>query len=397
MTRRDFLATAGATAATLARGQAPDPRYDLLITNGEVRDPARNFRARAHVAISGDKIAAIEEKIAPARARDVIDARGLYVAPGLIDLHTHCYYGGAGLGIEADRVAARSGVTTWVDAGSFAYDTFPGFKRYIVEPSQTRIFGYVYLYPSSRNPDLDPVQHVRSGMRRTGEVAAANRDILLGVKFQVGSNMNGKYNLEFLKIARELCDTYKLPMMAHISFAPPETPEVMALMRSGDVVTHCYNGHTLGLVDAQGKLKPGVAEARARGVIFDVGHGLGSFNFQAARRCLDAGFVADTISTDIYNLNINGPVYDMPTTMSKLLYLGMSFDDVLLRSTANPARVVGRVEGLGSLEVGAPADVALLAIEEGEFRLVDSQKNAVPAKQRIGSRGPICRGRRLAA
>src|SRR5262249_7946008 len=155
-----------------------------------------------------------------------------------------------------------------------------------------------------------------------------------------------------LKIARELCDTYKLPLMAHISFAPPETDQVMELMRSGDVVTHCYNGHTLGLLDAQGRIRPSVREARARGVVFDVGHGLGSFNFAAAKKCLDAGFVADTISTDIYNQNIGGPVYDMPTTMSKLLYLGMSFDDVLLRTTASPARIIGRIEGLGTLRPG---------------------------------------------
>jgi dihydroorotase len=171
----------------------------------------------------------------------------------------------------------------------------------------------------------------------------------------------------------------------------------MELMRPGDVVTHCYNGHTLGIVDQDGKIKPGVREARARGVLFDLGHGLGSFNFAAARKAMQAGFLPDTISTDIYSLNINGPVYDLPTTMSKLLYLGMSFDDVLKRTTTNPAKVINLIQGLGSIEVGAPADLALLAIEEGEFQLVDSQKNAVTAKQRIVSRLTICRGKRLLA
>ena len=136
-------------------------------------------------------------------------------------------------------------------------------------------------------------------------------------------------------------------------------------------------------------------EARERGVLFDIGHGLGSFNFAAARRALDAGFPPDTISTDIYNLNVNGPVYDMPTTMSKFLYLGMSFDDVLLRSTWRPAQVIDRVEGMGALRVGGPADVALLEVEEGDFQLVDSQKNAVRTDKRIVSRLTICRGKRM--
>jgi dihydroorotase len=209
--------------------------------------------------------------------------------------------------------------------------------------------------------------------------------------------MNGRYSLDFLKIARELCDQYKLPMMAHISFAPPETDQVMELMRPGDVVTHCFNRHTLGILDPAGKIKPSVLDARARGVLFDVGHGLGSFNFEAARKALGNGFLPDTISTDIYDLNIRGPVYDMPTTMSKMMHLGMSFDDVLLRSTVNPARVVGRVPKLGTIQEGAPADIALLAIEEGSFELVDSQKNAVTAKQRVVCRGVVCRGRRLTA
>ncbi len=379
-----------------ARALAQTPsRYDIVIKNGELRDPASQLRRKGDLGILDGKIAAVGAEIPAAQGLDVIDANGLYVTPGLVDLHTHCFHGGTGLGVEADPIAARSGVTTWVDAGSFAWDTTAGFRRFVVQPQQSRIFGFVYLYPSSRDPSLDPVQYVRKQMRQTGETAAANKDIILGVKFQVGANMNGRYSYDFLKIARELCDRYHLPLMAHISFAPPETDQVMELMRPGDVVTHVYNHHTLGILDDSGKVKRSVVEARARGVWMDLGHGLGSFNFETARRALDAGFPPDSISTDIYNLNIHGPVYDMPTTMSKLLYLGMSFEDVLLRSTSNPARVIGRIPMLGTLQVGAPADVALLAIEEGSFQLVDSQKNTVTAKQRIVSRLTICRGKRL--
>jgi dihydroorotase len=370
-------------------------RFDLVIRNGTVCDPSRGFKSRADVGISGDKIAAIEANLPANTAGEVIDAEGMFVTPGLIDLHTHCYWGGTGTGIEADPVAARSGATTWVDAGSFGYQQANGFRRFIVEPSKVRIFGFVYLYPDTRNPDIDPVKYVRSFMRRTGETVTSNRDILLGIKLQVGSNMNGRYSYDFLKIARELCDTFRIPMMAHISFAPPETDQVMELMKPGDIVTHCYNRHTLGIIDESGKVRPSVRDARRRGVLFDVGHGLGSFNFEAARKALADGFVADTISTDIYSLNVKGPVFDMPTTMSKMMYLGMSFDDVLQRTTITPARFINRVDGLGTLTVGGPADVAVLSIEKGEFPLTDSQKNTVTAKERVTARATICRGKRL--
>jgi dihydroorotase len=392
MLRRRFLQALSAAPAALAGAQS---RFDLVIRNGEIHDPASGLRRQADVAILNGKIAAIAAGIPAERAADSIDARGLHVCPGIVDLHTHCYWGGTGLGIEADPIAARSGCTTWVDAGSFGWNLTAGFRRFIVEPARCRIFAFVYLYPDNRNPDTDAVKYVRSQMRSTGETAVANRDIILGVKLQVGSNMNGRYSLDFLKIARELCDQYKLPLMAHISFAPPETDQVMELMRAGDIVTHIYNHHTIGILDPSGKVKASVRAARARGVLFDVGHGLGSFNFESARKAMDDGFLPDTISSDIYNLNVKGPVYDMPTTLSKLMYLGMSLDDVLLRSTANPARIINRVPDLGTFKIGAPADVAVLAIEDGEFKLVDSQKNVVTAKQRLACRAAVCRGKRL--
>ena len=396
MQRRNFLKMTGAVVGSSAYAQTA-PRYDIVVKNGELRDPATQLHRKGDLGILDGKIAAIADDIPVTQGLDVIEARGLYVTPGLVDLHTHCFHGGTGLGVEADPIAAKSGATTWVDAGSFGWDTTEGFRRFVVRPQQARIFAFVYLYPSSRDPSVDPVDYVRKQKRRTGETAVANRDIILGVKFQVGANMNGRFSYDFLKIARELCDEFHLPLMAHISFAPPETDAVMELMRPGDAVTHIYNHHTLGILDAAGKVKGSVVEARARGVWMDVGHGLGSFNFETARKALDAGFLPDSISTDIYNLNIHGPVYDLPTTMTKMLYLGMSFEDIVLRTTANPARYINRIPMLGTLQAGAPADVALLAVEEGSFQLVDSQKNAVTAKKRIVSRLTICRGKRLTA
>lgn len=390
MVRRDFLQN-----LAVAPLSAAPARYHLVVQHGEVLDPSRRLRLRADVGIRDGKIAAIEDQIPAAQAGEVIDARGLLVTPGLVDLHTHCAWGLTGLSIEADPVAARSGTTTWVDAGSFGSDQVLGFRRFTVAPAKARIFGYIHLYPNLRNPDVDVVKYARDSVRRTARAALDNRDIILGVKVYVGANMNGRYSLDFLKIGRELGDQFKLPLMVHISFAPPETPQVMELLRAGDVVTHCYNTHTLGILEANGEVKASVREARARGVLFDVGHGAGSFNFEVARKALAAGFPPDTISTDLYDINVNGPVFDLPTTLSKLLHLGMSLEDVLVRATANPAKIINRVPGLGTLEVGAPADLAVLALEEGEFKLMDSQKNVVTASRRLVSRMTICRGRRL--
>ncbi len=391
MNRRAFLTSSLASATT---GWA-QTRYDILIKNGEIRDPSKNVRRRGDVAVLDGRIAAVAAEIPSARAESVIDAKGAYVTPGLIDLHTHCFWG-ASFGVEPDPIARRSGVTTWVDAGTFAHDQIEGFRKFVIDRSQVRIFGFVYLYPNNRNPDQDPVKYVRGMMKATGRMIEENKDVVLGIKLQVGSNMNGRYSPEFLKIAREWCDAFHVPLMAHISFSPPETDEVMPLLRSGDVVTHCYNTHGIGIVEKTGQIKASVLDARKRGVKFDTGHGLGSFNFDIARKAMAAGFLPDTISTDIYNLNVKGPVFDMPTTMSKMLHLGMSFEDILLRTTINAARIVNRVPGLGTLDVGAPADLAVLGIEEGKFPLTDSQRNTVTADKRIVCRETICRGKRMA-
>ncbi|MBI1353231.1 MAG: amidohydrolase/deacetylase family metallohydrolase [Acidobacteria bacterium] len=399
MTRRELVRTlAAASGAGLWSPAAAqrNRRYDLMVQGGEVLDPGRGFRQAADVAVLDGRIAAIEPSIPSERAVEVIPAKGLLVTPGLVDLHTHIHYG-LKLGIEADSLAARSGVTTWVDAGTFAYTEMEGFRKFIARPAQARIYGFVYLYPSNRDPSQDPVKYCRSVLKPTGEAAVANRDIVLGVKLQVGSNMNGPHSLAFLQIARELCDQYRLPLMAHISFAPPTTDEVMELMRPGDVVTHCYNAHTLGILDGDGRIKPSVLAARRRGVLFDVGHGSGSFNFEVARKALDQGFLPDTISTDVYEANVDGPVFDMPTTLTKMLSLGMSLEDVLVRATANPAKIVDRLPQMGSLEVGGPADIALLELADAEVNLIDSQRNAVTVQQALRSRLTICRGKRLIA
>lgn len=390
MLRRTFLSAA---AAPLVAQQARP--FDLVVHGGELRDPSRQLKRRGDIGIRDGKIAAIEDSIPVSRGIQSLDASGSMVTPGLVDLHTHCYFGASSLGIDPNPTGARSGCTTWVDAGTFSYDQAGGFRKYVVEPAKVRVYGFVYLYPSSRNPDLDVIKYVRSFMKQTGETVLANRDILLGVKVQIGSNMQGRYSADFMKIARELCDEFKIPLMVHISFAPPDTDEVMRQMKPGDIITHMYSKHSLGIIGPDGKVKASVKEARARGVHFDIGHGLGSFNFEAAKKALDDGFRPDTISTDIYNLTVNGPVFDMPTTMSKMLHLGLGVDDIILASTATPGRIVNRVPMLGTLQPGAPADLALLRIEEGNFPVTDSQRTTINVPRRFVSKGTVCRGVRI--
>ncbi len=398
--RRSFLGASLAAAACtpgLRTGSArvSGPRFDILVRNGDIFDPERRTRRKADVGVKDGKISAIEASLPADQAREVIDAAGLIVSPGLVDMHTHCY-GGDTFGVRPDDIAGNSGVTTWVDAGSFDSEQVKGFRRNIVAPSHARVFGYVYLYPSSRNPDLDAVDYVRKASRVTGAAVKANPDILLGVKVQIGKNMNGKYSPEFMKISREMGDEFQIPIMVHISFAPPSTDEVMGQVRARDVITHCYNAHTLGILNDGGDVLASVREARSRGVLFDVGHGAGSFNFEIARKAIAAGFLPDTISTDLFQSNSISRVFDLPTTLSKLMHAGMTLDQVLLCGTLNAARIVGHVPGLGTMAVGAPADIAVLTVENGSFPLTDAQGDTQTAKQRIFCRATICRGLTMA-
>ncbi|MBI3466630.1 MAG: amidohydrolase family protein, partial [Planctomycetes bacterium] len=314
----------------------------------------------------------------------------------LIDLHTHCYFACNDNSVDADAIAARTGVTTWIDAGSCDAKTYRGFRRFIADQSQARIFGFIYGYPRAIDLTVNPLASATAQVDATGAAVRDNRDLFLGIKVQLGYNMQGQWTEGLADVGREVCDRFGLRMMMHVSYSPPETEFALKRLKPGDVMTHAFTGHGLKIVDDNGKLKPGVREARQRGVLFDIGHGMGSFSFAVARACLDHDFPPDTISSDIHQGSVNGPAFDLPTTMSKFLYLGMPLEECILRTTANAAKVLDdRVPGVGSLQEGGPADIALFQLEEGEFTLVDAMKQRVTAKQRIVNRLTICRGKRM--
>jgi len=376
-------------------------RYDLVLAGGTVIDPASGLHDRRDVGIAGGRIAAIEPHLSGSDGADVLDMTGLLVLPGLVDLHVHVYPGVADLSVEADPTCLGRGVTTIVDAGSSGANTFPGFRRWVVEPSRGRVLAYLNIALTGQiDPFLGELHDLRfADPERAAAVALANPDVIVGFKVRLSEMLAGPNGLAGLERALEAGRAASLPVMAHIGGTTFGIEEVFARFRPGDIITHAYTGWRPGaLVTDGGRVVPGALEARARGVIFDVGHGAGSFTWEVAEAALADGFRPDTISSDLHRFNIAGPVHDLATTLTKLLVLGIPLDEVVAMATVAPAAALGPAgAGLGRLAVGAEADVTVLALEEGRTLLVDSagfgreaDRRLVPvAVLRAGVRVPI--------
>jgi dihydroorotase len=403
LTRRGLLKTVGTSlvfsAAPLrSRASARDARdanthprevpYDLLIRGGKVIDPSQDLEALRDVAIANGKIARVETNIPAAQAHKVISASGKIVTPGLIDIHTHVFpYVGA-YGIEADPYCVRRGVTTVIDAGTSGAFTFPAFRRYNVERDATRIRALLHVVSigmvTGSTPGMGELEDLRYCVPKLAvDAARENRGVIVGFKIRFSRQYTGANDYEGMKRAREAADEAGLPIMIHIGGSYSPLGKLLARLKKGDVVTHTFNSHPHGILDATGKLLPEVVEARQRGVLFDVGHGAGSFSFDVYEKCQAQGFRPDTISSDLYSANTHGPVYDLVTTLSKFLLLGMSLRDVVERATVNSARVFGFGVEIGALKPGAEADVAVLDLREGEFTFTDSDGKTRAGRQKL--------------
>ncbi len=367
--------------------------FDLVIRGGEVVDPGSNLLGRMDIGIRGGVIAAVDRSLPTAGAGATLEAAGQLVTPGLFDLHTHVYWGATYWGIEPDPVAVRTGVTTWLDAGTAGGYGFPGFRRHVVESSEVRVLSFLNVSAiglTAPTYELANLDYCDLALAR--QIVDANRDVILGIKARIDALTTRGVGLEPLRLARKLADQVALPLMVHIGKAPPGLDEIFTLLRPGDILTHCCTGQANRLPEAGGRLPAFVRRACEEGLILDVGHGTGSFSYEVAEQMLAAGMPPDIISSDLHQLSIQGPMYDLPTTLSKFLNLGMSLPEVIERATARPARAVRRPE-LATLKPGAAADVALFTLEEGDYTFHDVFMTARAAKVRLVNRATLRAGK----
>ena len=373
---------------------------DLIVTGGHVIDPSQGIDSVQDVAFRDGKVigAGAAGSYEPTGATEVRDATGCYVTPGLIDLHTHVYWGGTSLGIDADDFCRQSGVTTSIDTGSAGPGNFAGFRKHVIEQSEARILAYLHvsfagIFAFSKTIMVGESEDIRlMAPAEAARVADANRDVIVGIKVRLGRKTSGVHGLGPLNIAMQVAEEVGLPVMVHIDEPPPSYEAVVDQLRPGDVLTHCFRPFPNTPVSAQGAIKPAVVAARERGVIFDVGHGFGSFSYKVARQMLAGGFQPDTISSDIHQLCIDGPAFDQVTTLSKFLHLGMSLPDVIAASTVNAAHALKRPE-LGTFKAGAAGDATILSLQDGEFPLTDSTGETETGRQKLFARGVVLGGR----
>lgn len=351
--------------------------YDLLIKGGTLIDPAQNIHANKDVAFSNGVVAEVGDDLPKTGAHEVLDANGCLVTPGMIDLHVHVFYGVSHYGIEPDPTCLAKGATTVVDAGSAGADIFPGFRKYVIDVSETRILAQINI--SSQGMLTQEIGEFEIPEYADVDKACAmiekHRDVILGVKVRLTKHsiVSERSGMIPLHHAREAADAAGLPIMVHPQAAWCDSiDDILEVMGERDIVTHCFHGSECGILDNNGKVRKSVHEAMARGVVFDVGHGAGSFSWAIVEQAMGQGVSPQTISSDLHTYNVNGPVYDLANVVTKFLHLGMSLDDAIAKVTLAPAEVILMTDKIGTLAPGAWGDAIISELREGEFQLVDS-------------------------
>lgn len=335
---------------------------DLWLTGGRVIDPASGRDGLFDVAIANGCVTAVLAPGTPIEARERVEVDGRLVVPGLVDLHTHLYPGVSHYGIDPDPHCLARGVTTAVDAGSSGAQTFEGLLRYVIEPARTRVLAFLNIAVqgmiSRRVGELEDIRW--ASPTETAARARDHLDTIVGVKVRLGYQMVGEDPEPALLAAREAAEMLELPLMCHIIDMRRPIEWLLSRLGPGDVVTHCFHGNEGGLLDRDGRIEPAVRAARSRGVLFDVGHGEGSFAYRVARAAVQDDFPPDTISSDLHAHNVNGPVFDEVTTLCKLVHCGLSTSEAIAAATSAPARAIGRESELGRIKEGGGADLTVL-------------------------------------
>src|SRR5215475_229003 len=411
--RRQFLTQSASLLAMTATGlnstpavaaMGPNDKFDLVIKGGEVLDPSQNLRARRDIGIRFGAIEALEPDIPADKALRVLSASGKVATPGLIDLHAHVFPYGSAIGIPADELVPYQGTTTLVSAGDAGANNIAAFRRAVVPQTRARLFAFVHIaniglagFPV---PELYNIDYAQT--EAAAKAVAENADFVIGIKVRMSENVIAKNGLEPLKRAIKACEVAGTggKVMCHIGGV--ETPELMSqildTLRAGDILTHSYSGapNIAGRftnIVQDGRLLPAALAAKQRGVMFDVGHGGGSFDYTVAEVAIPAGAGPDTISSDIHVVSGNTPGMPYLTwVMSKFLNMGFTLEQVVAMATINPAKVIDKTPKLGTLQVGAPADVSLLEVVDGPIEFVDTRNNKRQGKIQIKPAGVVLGG-----
>src|SRR5882762_7013513 len=389
------LFAGGLLAGAVRAAMNPDDKFDLVVKGGELLDPSQNLRAKRDIGMRFGKIEALEADIPVARALRVLDASGRLVLPGLVDLHAHVYPYGSAIGIPADELVPFGGATTMVSAGDAGANNFAAFRRHIQAQTRTRLYAFVHIANNGLAASPEPeLYHLGFAQPEVcGKAVAENADIAIGVKVRMSENVINQAGIEPLKRAIRACEIAGggARIMCHIGgvATPSLMGEILNTLRAGDILTHCFSGapNNAGRftnIVQDGKLMPEALAAKKRGVIFDIGHGGGSFDFTVAEAAMQQGTMPDTISSDIHVFSGNSPGMPYLTwVMSKFMALGFTLEQVVQMATAVPARLINRMPKLGALQVGAPGDATLIEVVQGPVEFVDTRNNKRSGKAYI--------------
>jgi dihydroorotase len=381
------LFAGGLLAGAVRAAMNPDDKFDLVVKGGELLDPSQNLRARRDIGMRFGRIEALEADIPVARALRVLDASGRLVLPGLVDLHAHVYPYGSAIGIPADELVPFGGATTMVSAGDAGANNFAAFRRHIQAQTRTRLYAFVHIANIGLAGFPEPeLYHLGFAQPEVcGKAVAENADIAIGVKVRMSENVINQAGIEPLKRAVRACEIAGggARVMCHIGgvATPALMAEVLNTLRGGDILTHCYSGapnlaNRFTNIVIDGKLLPEATAAKKRGVMFDIGHGGGSFDFTVAEAAIQQGVAPDTISSDIHAVSGNTP--GMPYlawVMSKFMAIGFTLEQVVRMASAAPAAIINRLPKLGTLQVGAPADCTIVDLVQGPVEFVDTRNN----------------------